>query len=294
MNLPKLFKRALRLLGASLLLVAASTTSHANQDNTLVLALYDKDFVRAEKYLDDLTARFEKRTLAEFDYTAAYAELGFHRPELIRYLNAWVEQRPNSVQALLSRGRFYKRLADQKRGNKRFADVPKADIEEMRRLHGLAYTDLTAVLKLKPDAYYALVQLLNITQDHGAKAEARRMIDEANRIFPQNFVARARYLLQLTPRWGGSYPEMEQFIAESKSTGASPRQVRWLTAIMKDDQANWATRDDSEKKRKLYMEALQLFSDAPRDVARRYLMWAPGQICWQRAHKTARYCRGVY
>ena len=281
-----------KLLCLCLFLLFAAP-SHAVPEDSLILSLYANDFEGAEARLDGLTAQFEKRKLSEFEYTAAYRELDHHRPELLRYLNAWVQRRPNSAQALLSRGRFYVRLAVEKRGSKLIDEVPKADLKEMQRVHGLAHSDLTAVLRLKPDSYYAVVQLLNITQPYGAKAEARRLIDQANRLYPQNFVARARYLLQLKPRWGGSYLEMERFIAESKGTGASPQQVRWLTAILKDDQASWATTDPDAKHR-LFLDALSLFTDAPRDVAKKYLMFAPSKICWQREHKAARYCMGLY
>ena len=61
------------------------------------------------------------------------------------------------------------------------------------------------------------------------------LVIAANKMLPINTLARGRYMASLKPRWGGSYEEMEQFIARSKKEEVSPIGLSQLEAIMYDD-----------------------------------------------------------
>src|SRR5215813_9571151 len=100
----------------------------------------------------------------------------------------------------------------------------------MERMFELAKKDLKASLRLNPKSYLAMLHLINIAQFQGDDSAAREYLALGNATLPNNFLIRARYLIHLTPKWGGSYQMMDKFVEASRSEGLSPDKIEMMTA----------------------------------------------------------------
>ena len=92
---------------------------------------------------------------------------------------------------------------------------------------------LKTSLKLTQKPFLSLFHLIGIAGPIGTQDEP--LLASANKMRPGNMLVRNRYMIGLTPRWGGSYDKMKEFIARSKKDGASAVGIMQLEAIMYDD-----------------------------------------------------------
>ena len=66
---------------------------------------------------------------------------------------------------------------------------------------------------------------------------ARTILQAANKVDRNNVVVRAKYMVTLMPRWGGSEEEMRAFVEESRGEGLSAQRLGSLEGIILADQA---------------------------------------------------------
>jgi hypothetical protein len=98
-----------------------------------------------------------------------------------------------------------------------------------------AKPDLAKSLQLNKKSYIAELHLLNIAMYEGDKQAAKNALRNATAILPENILARARYTVSLTPRWGGSYEQIDAFIARCRSQGVAAGTLDLLQAIKLED-----------------------------------------------------------
>lgn len=125
----------------------------------------------------------------------------------------------------------------------------------------------------------------------GDDLKAFRYLNVGNEILPSNLLIRARYLISLTPKWGGSWKEMEVFIGQQKANGASADRVEQLRSIMANEMGRVAQEAGEEAAaRQAYTRALEL-SKSGGAWFRNYYLKASLQICRDPNLSSKEYCR---
>ncbi|MDH5640443.1 MAG: DUF4034 domain-containing protein [Nitrospira sp.] len=201
-----------------------------------LLALFKAgNYSALESALRDIQAKFDAGMLTEIELRNVYRQfLDIDQQDLSR-IEEWKRAVPDSYAAHLIPGVYFKRKGWEIRGDHAISRTPPENIERMRQYHQLATNELMASLKLTKKPFLSLFHLLNTSP---SREQALELVAVANQLLPGNTLARNRYMIGLTPRWGGSYEEMKLFISRSKEEGLNNDGLLQLEAIMYDDMAH--------------------------------------------------------
>jgi Domain of unknown function (DUF4034) len=248
------------------------------------------DYTVAETRYADLQADFEAGKRSEFELLDAYKVFYAHDAGLKQQLDRWVASTHSSY-AYLARGIYYRKLGAARRGSDYIYKVPPENLAFMEQMFDLSKNDLTTSLRLNPRSYLSVLHLLNIAQVEGDDSAARRYLKLGNGLLPSNFLIRARYLIHLTPRWGGSYELMDEFIETCRSEGLPPAKIDLLTAIKLDDRGHAEQeKQQNELAHADYASALTL-SDSGGARFRRDYLQAALQLCKEPRTAASAYCQ---
>lgn len=236
------------------------------------------DFAGVEQHFHALQTRFEAGTLSEFDLRQAYRPLYDLDDEAFGQLKAWAAAAPSSYPAHLLLGIHYKRRGDAARGDKFIADTSREAIDDMHRQFRLAAEELKRSTQLTAKPYLSWFFMMSITMQEGTPAESRAILDKSVTQYPLSELLRVRYIQTLTPRWGGSYDQMEAFIARSRKEGMPDRVVHELQAMEEDAMGHDRSDAGDERAARAHAEkALALARDsAPffREDSLEFSKWA--------------------
>jgi len=247
-------------------------------------------FDALEKYFSSLENKFDQGQISEEELVDAYRPFYLQHDVLSGDLNLWVEQR-SSYTAHLARGIYFRKLGELNRGTRFASETPPEKLDFMIRMFQVAKRDFWRALQLKPVSYLATLHLLNIAQFEGDRKSARMYVNLANRIHPTNFMARARYLIHLQPRWGGTHEQMQWFIDECRLAGVPADRLRWLEAIKREDEGSMQEdRGELSLAQQSFKAALALSIDAAPRFRRAYINRAI-RICSRPQHSSQDYCR---
>lgn len=237
------------------------------------------NFEAVENTYSALQTRFERGLATEYDLLDAYKVFYQRDDRYTEQLTNWIKHYPQSASAYLARGVYYRKLGEFRRGTSYISQVPIDNVKYMEQMFVLSKKDLQTALRLNPKSYLAILHLLNIAQFEGDDRAATKYLVLGNVVLPSNFIVRARYLIHLAPKWGGSYTSMENFIDECRSQGLSPQKVDMLMAIKLDDQGMSAQeRGQMGQARLAYVNALILSRSAGERFRHSYLQYSL-QIC---------------
>jgi Domain of unknown function (DUF4034) len=240
---------------------------------------------------EQLQKKFEQGSVNEHDLLDAYKPFYLTDAKYQRQLDAWIAAYPKSSSAYLARGIYFRKLGEFSRGTAYSSKVPPENMKYMQQMHQLAKKDLQTSLQLNPKAYLATLHLLNIAMHEDDKQAAATYLKQGNALLPSNLLVRARYLIHLSPRWGGSYSEMERFIAASRTQGLSKQDVDLLTAIMSADQGDTLRQQQQPAvAEQAYVKALTLGKAGGPRFREDYLRSA-ARICKDARHSSSDYCR---
>ena len=283
-------QRMPELLGLSLalLLSCGNSTSAPLHDPLEDLRSGHVSLVESE--YSSLQKRFEKGDASEYELLDAYKPF-YQREDRYRpYLDNWIAQYPASSSAYLARGVYLRKLGESRRGDRYISETPRENVDYMLRMFAASKLDLKKALQLNPKSYLAVVHLLNIAQFEGDNAAANEYLSMGNALLPSNFIVRARYLIHLTPRWGGTYAAMDLFIEQCRSEGVKHDQINMLMAIKENDLGEvWEERGNFSQARAEYEQALHLSRSAGKRFRRDYLGYALS-ICAQAAYRGKDFC----
>ncbi|MGO4761800.1 DUF4034 domain-containing protein [Cupriavidus sp. 2KB_3] len=279
----RLFHKVSVLLG---LFCALMTSAQANP--TLV-ALDSRQFKQLDATLNGLQARFEAGQATEVELRDAFRPFYKLTPSQEAAAREWVRVSPNSYSAHLALGVFLRRRAGEARGNEFIDKTPPEKIARMRALLDEARPETERALALTPKPYLAAFHLLGISSLEGDRAASRRAIQIANKALPSNHLARTRYIAYITPRWGGSYPEMQAFIAQSKREGMDAVGLMLLVAIMYNDMGQSAMdKGDAASAYPYFHKALDLDKQNGGIFRKDYLTASKYYVC--SVSRDSRYC----
>lgn len=121
----------------------------------------------------------------------------------------WLKESPHSAYALTARGEYLRRMATEARGTAWARDTPDKNMRQMSRLASQAIVMFQRSIAIEPrllEAYVGLGDVAGLEDSH-ADIE-QRAFEGGMAIDPACQVLTNYYLSALTPRWGGSYPQM--------------------------------------------------------------------------------------
>lgn len=244
-----------------------------------------------EKHFSAMQKKFESGAATEYELLDAY-KIFYAKEDVYRnQFKAWIGSYPDSPYAYLARGIYFRKLGENRRGNKYIRQTPEENLRYMQKMHELAKKDLGVSLHLNEKSYLSALHLLNIAQFQGDDRAADEYLEMANRLLPSNFIARARYLVHLTPRWGGSYELMDEFIERCRREGMPQKGIDRLKAIKLDDQGFVLHESgDIGRAYPTYVAALKLAKPSGRRFRDDYLGYSL-QVCRRQPHASADYCQ---
>ncbi len=183
----------------------------------------------AQKKYADLSANFEsfqdafeKDNRHEYWPIDAGDAFASAEPALNDQLDAWAVASPNSFAPYFARGVHEVEVAMAKRGTQYVGQTPKEDLRAMHLAFIPAMADLDHALELRPKLVAALRQELFVASAEGGHGDVRAIADRATKICPGCFQIRVAYLWRSTPRWGGSFLEMQAY-AKNVDASLNPK-----------------------------------------------------------------------
>ncbi|MEQ1796205.1 MAG: DUF4034 domain-containing protein [Nitrospira sp.] len=201
--------------------------------------LQTRQFQQLDSYYSELQQRYEKEgTLNDWQLLVQYQPFYDTNPANEPLLTEWIAQYPESYSARLARGIYYRKAGEAKRGSEWISKTPRENLDQLSQYLDLATDDLMLSRTLTVKPIVSIVHLLNVTKHRDGDLGNRYWLEEANRIDSQNYGARRRYMLTLTPRWGGSYEDMYAFLQECRLQKLPSDHIRIYEAIIHDDRAN--------------------------------------------------------
>lgn len=250
----------------------------ANIDARALLA--KNDLSALDRYLNEIQRRFEEGRVSEIELRNSYRPFYELDVSSVENLRRWVESNPKSYPALLAEGIYLKRQGLQARGEKFIGETSSSSLATMNEYFSRAKIDLTKSLSLTGKPYLSVYHLLDVDSKSSDHAEAENLMATADKLLPNNCLARDRYFMSLMPRWGGSYDQAEAFITKSKLNGVSPQSLLQLQAILNDDQGDTSQREgDNAAAMAHYSDALTLGKMVGGDFRKEWLPFASYAVC---------------
>jgi tetratricopeptide (TPR) repeat protein len=226
----------MRILAAVVVLVTLfATPCVAQVPRSAIDQLRNGSPQAAERAFSALQTSFENGRVTEYQLLDAYKHFYREDAALASGLDEWIRVFPQSPSAYLARGVYFRKRGEQRRGTNYIEKTPSADLAYMMSMFRKAKPDLAKSLQLNGNSYIAELHVLNIAMHEGDVLGARKALENATRILPSNILARARYTASLQPRWGGSYAQMDAFIARCRSEGVPEGTVALLESIKFED-----------------------------------------------------------
>lgn len=164
-------------------------------------------------YLEQFEAAFEADPHKEYWPIDAGEAFSSAEPELAPDLDLWVAASPESFAPYFARGSHRLDRMWAMRGGKYVSETPESDLRQMEKSGQRALADLDRALELRPRLVAAMRHEMRVAMATGDDARREAMKDRALQACPTCCQIRATYLRSRTPRWGGSYPDMQRFVA---------------------------------------------------------------------------------
>lgn len=250
------FRKLLQALFCVTTAICASL-SYGQADSGFLGLLRQGDFNRLESETTALQQRFAAGHETEFGLRQAYRPLYALTEQDLSKLDDWQKAYPKSYAVRLVRGTYYKRAGFSARGGEFASRTPAEKFAAMKKLHARAVPELEASLSLTEKPYLSVFHLLDLSD--GNRDLQKSLMDSGTRMLPSNRLIRGRYMHSLTPRWGGSYDEMREFLSYARRTGATKIGLMELEGILYDDMGDTAiNQGDQDSAIRSFRKALEL------------------------------------
>lgn len=239
----------LKSLGAGcaalVLLLSIQATAYAADDcpcpatqvanAQLLVWLKTAQYAKLDAYYANVQKQFSAGAVDDEALYQAFHDLYDDRVENEAKYDAWIAAFPKSYVARVARGSYFYRMAWAVRGGRYISKTSDSQIEAMTTYLKRSTPDLMASMQLDPKPYLSVLYLMNVNEMVGSPLDNRRLLDIGNQIDPTNVRLRARYMRALTPKWGGSLPQMQAFLQECKGKHLPADQIAGLEDIIRKE-----------------------------------------------------------
>ncbi len=218
--------------------------------------LQQKKFNELNRVLDGYHTSSELNILAEENLFTAYDAFRINDMAYEALLHAWVKAPPDSYQPYLARATYYYSLGWKSRGGKWASETKKENFNKMNSYFNKAIKDIDKALSINKQSMVPYNLLIGITNAQGKDDEKAMILRTALDINPASFRVRSHYLKTLTPRWGGSFEEMQEFIEGSLVHVVDNPKLELLKGYM------YAEAGDLKASSKTYSKAEKMYTAA--------------------------------
>ena len=208
-------------------------------DKSELLRLFQgKSFESLDSKLAGLQKAFENDYQAENQVFDAFETFKKADPAFDGLFKNWIEQLPDSYVPYAARAQYYYARALRARGNKHAVEKYSVEYKEMERFFLLALEDIDRALSINVllDVCYA------VKIDIGSALQNSDLVtgayNEASKYHPYGFQAKLRYVQTMTPRKGGSYQKMDEFIRSCENLAVSNPKIKELNAAIPADKGD--------------------------------------------------------
>jgi tetratricopeptide (TPR) repeat protein len=217
------------------------------EDQLLVLLLEGK-YEELDNKLQALQKAYIGDRSIEKSIHRAFYEFYRADPRIGRALDKWIAKRPNSAMPYLARGIYRTRTGWVNRGENWSSNTSDSQFSGMAAWFSVA-------MIIDPSLMEPYCYLIEIDINEGGR-KTRTLFNQALKINPISFIVRESYLHSKLPRWGGSYKDMNEIIAEAQSYCKDDPQLKLLEGRVAADIGELALF------RKDYQGAIKYFNDA--------------------------------
>lgn len=237
----------------------ATPRNALSQQEVLLRVLKARQFAELNAFLQDQQKHYEDDTNFEWQVAAAFRAFENPDPELTPIFDEWRKAIPHSYPALAASGHHHVALAWAWRGHASVGRTHPARMSKMEEHLAIASGFLTESLSLTAIPLTSLTKLIELQKMIGNRADAEKLLAQAERLDPSCSKPREMFITSLEPRWGGSHQQMDAFAARVASTARDKKTHnlgRWLAVQSIGDQATqrWEGKD--------LVGALRLFDEA--------------------------------
>ncbi|HTQ06081.1 MAG TPA: DUF4034 domain-containing protein [Polyangiaceae bacterium] len=190
--------------------------------------LLARRFDELTRYVEEVERDAETDVKKEYWAHDATTSFDVADPALGPPLDAWVKAVPRSAAPYLCRGAYRLAMGWNGRGNAWARDTSVWQQQVFRDELARGREDLEQALKLNPHAISAYIDLIEVAHADGS---VRSALARGIAIFPDSFLVRYFGMLGLTPRWGGSYEELERLAAMAAPVAAKNTKLRALAGF---------------------------------------------------------------
>lgn len=204
--------------------------------------LLNHDFKQLEKELTPINNLPLNSRINIEKYTNVFSILYFDRDkyegsDVHKAIEKWLTVAPNSAYAVLYDGLFFYDLGTEARGWKFIKDTPEENLPKMRAYFKKAEVKLLGSLKINPNLIAARRMLINLYSHVSHEAQKQFFLDSIA-VLPDNYVIWHAHLFKTTPRWGGSYEQIYEYLKMAKKYfKTDPSIVNRLGGIVYQDTA---------------------------------------------------------
>lgn len=182
------------------------------------------EFAALTAYVERIQTEFEADFRKEEWVTQTSDAFATADPSVGESIDRWVKASPDSHAPLVARAAHRVAVAWYYRGGKFSNETAKDRLAKFDEILKGALPDVQAAEARRPKLVVARQLELWIDEGLGRHEDEKRVLDLALAACPACFRVRSKYLVGLTPRWGGSLDAMEKFSAESqKEVATNPR-----------------------------------------------------------------------
>jgi len=201
--------------------------------------LINKKYNELNLYLEKLDKKYETDITKEDVLFLSYSAFGIEDIAYEPFFNSWIEFSPKSYIPYLARGVFYYHMGWKARGSRWAKETRDEQFKKMHDYFKKSKDDLEKSLSINKNAVYAYYTFLRIANVEGnTDEEIKNFLKKALEINPHTLKVRQKYLRSITPRWGGSYKKMEDYIKNAElDLNANPK-LQYLYGYIDSEKAS--------------------------------------------------------
>jgi len=206
--------------------------------------LKKREFDYVEKYYVDLIQAYENDPINEAELRLAIDYFSQSGQELHSalddYLLLYEFREEDSYVAHLLRGIILFHKGWNVRGAKYRSQTKEEKLEEMKEHFELALADFDKAILLYPKDVFARFFKIGILKNYKKrKHELDKAYSDALEANPLSYLIRAAYLDTLSPRWGGSFEKMKEYVISSGELGIKNPKLATLVTRFYDHNAEY-------------------------------------------------------
>lgn len=252
---------------------------YEEQAKIIVNLIQQGQFQQVEQILNDAIQN-QTLTRGGFLYAGSILDNIFIdvQPNLLDYLNRWIEQYPDSSLAYTVRAYFYYNYAWSIRGGNYIQKTPEDKIRGYLEQLSLCADDINQALKLDPDNPLALLYVLRIGRNTNmSRAVFEQYMNKATSVVPYYIRAYQEKSIFLAPNWHGSEAALLNFVRKTVATAPEETALPLLLPQAHQDLSKYGGRNrrqyynQPQVWNEIEQNFLRLIEDFPRSGI--YCLW---------------------